>query len=155
MNNLKYDPESSIQDADLETIELIREARHTRELINSGNCPHSHTGPLNQEEYVRTRKGKFTCYECNKVWESCERRDIDCFGEVLPLTKKINDLSETKPATAAMVRDMVDALKKGGGKISPDPEVDRCERCGEETHNILVGDEVYRNCPDCGPSITQ
>ena len=126
MNNLGYDPESSIQDADLETIELIREARHTRELINSGNCPHSHTGPLNQEEYVRTRKGKFTCYECNKVWESCEQRDVDCFGEVLPLTKN-----------------------------PPEEEVDRCERCGEETHNILVGDEVYRNCPDCGPSITQ
>lgn len=36
-----------------------------------------------------------------------------------------------------------------------DQEVDTCERCGEETITILVGDESYRSCPDCGTNIAQ
>lgn len=34
-------------------------------------------------------------------------------------------------------------------------EPDLCERCGEEVHSIMIGDEIYRNCPDCGTSIQQ
>ncbi len=34
-------------------------------------------------------------------------------------------------------------------------EIDECEKCGGEATNKLVGDEVYRWCPDCGFGIRQ
>lgn len=36
-----------------------------------------------------------------------------------------------------------------------DETIDVCEKCGEEVYNKLVGDEVYRCCPDCGFGIQQ
>ncbi len=34
-------------------------------------------------------------------------------------------------------------------------KADTCERCGEEVGTKLIGDEVYRNCPNCGTGISQ
>jgi len=33
--------------------------------------------------------------------------------------------------------------------------IDTCEVCGEEVGQIMVGDETYRNCPNCGTGIEQ
>ncbi|KKK76730.1 hypothetical protein LCGC14_2860670, partial [marine sediment metagenome] len=37
----------------------------------------------------------------------------------------------------------------------PEDEIDECEKCGEEVGRRLIGDEWYRNCPDCGMAIEQ
>lgn len=36
-----------------------------------------------------------------------------------------------------------------------DKEFDACERCGAEVIIVLIGDESYRKCPDCGIGINQ
>ena len=33
--------------------------------------------------------------------------------------------------------------------------LDTCERCGEEVGSKMIGDEIYRNCPNCGMGIEQ
>ena len=30
-----------------------------------------------------------------------------------------------------------------------------CERCGDEVGSILIGDEIYSNCLNCGTGIAQ
>lgn len=40
-------------------------------------------------------------------------------------------------------------------EINIEDAIDECEKCGGEVFNVLVGDEVYRYCPDCGFGIQQ
>lgn len=40
-------------------------------------------------------------------------------------------------------------------EINTEDAIDTCEKCGDEVYNRLVGDEVYRYCPDCGFGIQQ
>ncbi len=66
---------------------------------------------------------------------------------------------------AELCAEVGSALKTA--KAEPDPykavcqsgqetdEIDECEKCGEEVGRRMIGDEFYRNCPDCGMAIEQ
>lgn len=55
------------------------------------------------------------------------------------------------------------SVEKADDKFSFKPEnnnmndagLDPCECCGEEAGQIMIGDETYRNCPNCGTGIEQ
>lgn len=40
-------------------------------------------------------------------------------------------------------------------EINTEDVEDICEKCGGDVYNVLVGDEVYRHCEDCGFGIQQ
>lgn len=75
MNNFGYDPEASIQDADIEMAEFREAARRSVELRKAGKCQHDHTGPDSDGP-----DGQFTCYYCGKVWANMTARDKELWG---------------------------------------------------------------------------
>lgn len=40
-------------------------------------------------------------------------------------------------------------------QVLAEKEPDTCEKCGLEVGQKMIGDELYRNCPDCGIGIEQ
>ena len=70
MFDLGYDPESTIQDADIEMMELRESAKRAEYLKKIGKCPHGWTGPDKNSQ-----TGGFICHDCGFKWESREARD--------------------------------------------------------------------------------
>jgi hypothetical protein len=66
-----YDPELTIQDADIEMMELRAAARQAEQDIKNGRCPHGWSGPARLPETLP----KFQCYDCGKLWANRAARD--------------------------------------------------------------------------------
>ena len=66
MYDLGYDPESVIQDADIEMMELKTSAAEHEALRKSGLCPHDSYKPL----YPGDFDGTWVCNDCGKMFAS-------------------------------------------------------------------------------------
>lgn len=67
---MTYDPESTIQDADIEMEELRRAAKHDAYLIKIGKCRHGWTGPHDKKPAPL-----FVCYNCGHEFKDRDARD--------------------------------------------------------------------------------
>jgi hypothetical protein len=71
VNSFGFDPESIIQDADIEMMELRQAAEQAECNRKHGTCDHGWTGPAKKPEHP----GQFECYDCGHTWTSREARD--------------------------------------------------------------------------------
>ena len=75
---MSYDPEETVQDADLEFAEMVRESNRLAAVRRSGVCIHSATcglpdnGKIYYAEQVGLKPGQIACFDCDEVWESRE-----------------------------------------------------------------------------------
>lgn len=87
MSTLDYDPEATVQSADLEMYELERVGRLASRLRQRGICTHgstlgrSATGEVFYDEQRDLRPGEVLCRDCGKKWPS----DDDLYGEIAEL----------------------------------------------------------------------
>lgn len=71
MSYYDYDPESTIQDADIEMLELEQAAAQEVCDRADGNCHHTSSGPAHSPEHP----GQFECYHCGRKFKDRAERD--------------------------------------------------------------------------------
>jgi hypothetical protein len=73
---MSYDPEATIQDADIELAEMVRESNRLSALKQSGVCIHDSTcglpdnGKVYYPQQASLKRGQIACFDCDMVWDS-------------------------------------------------------------------------------------
>ena len=73
MNGFGFDPEATIQDADIEMVELQQAAHEAEVRRKAGNCDHGYTGRA--KDPALNAAGKFQCFDCGHIFENETERD--------------------------------------------------------------------------------